>query len=117
MNLLTALLSSAGVGLHLAAWILAIIRWRTSGMPHESYGLMAAGSLMFSLSAVVSRSVGFAAFQAGLTGIYAWLWWKGRRRGRMKKAAKELGEKSRARVQALVDQLTPSPIPTPGGAS
>jgi hypothetical protein len=34
----------------------------------------------------------------------------------LKKAALELGEKSKARIQELVDNLTPSPIPSPVGA-
>lgn len=49
--------------------------------------------------------------------ILAIWWWRRNGGGKgLKKAAKELGEKSRAKVQELVDNLTPSPIPSPVGA-
>lgn len=54
----------------------------------------------------------------GAAALYTYLWWKHRRKGGWKKGARELGEKSKARVQALVEQMTPSPIPSPvGGGS
>lgn len=116
MNLLTTVLSSTGFGLHAAAWGLAIARWRTSGIPHQSYGLMACGSFLLFLSACLDHSIGFAALQAALAGIYVWLWWRNGGGRRMKKIARELGAKSKARVDALVEQMQPSPISVPGGA-
>lgn len=60
-------------------------------------------------------------FGSALTGLaaayFTWLWWRNRRSGRGRKAFAELGAKSRARVQSLVDQMTPSPIPSPVGAA
>lgn len=57
---------------------------------------------------------------AVITGVFAviaaYYWWKNRRKGKWKRAAKELGAKSRARVEALARQMTPSPIPSPVGA-
>lgn len=52
-----------------------------------------------------------------LAAAYTVAWWHNRRKGRGKKALKEQGDKSRRRVQALVDQMTPSPIPSPVGGS
>lgn len=61
-----------------------------------------------------------AIYPAAVFGVLAVLatrrWWNGRRKGRGRKALKELGDKSRRRVQALVDRMTPSPIPSPAGA-
>src|SRR6266498_5768978 len=46
----------------------------------------------------------------------AYMWWKNRRKGGWKKAARRIGAKSKAWVEALVRQITPSPIPSPVGA-
>lgn len=60
----------------------------------------------------------FGATVLGLLGAYwTWQWWKNRRNGRGRKALKDLGAKSRARIEALVEQMTPSPIPSPAGGA
>lgn len=52
------------------------------------------------------------------TVYFAVQWWRNRRNGRWKKAAKQLGAKTRARVASLVENMTRSPIPSPvGGGS
>jgi hypothetical protein len=111
------LLGMFGTGVSVAGTAVLIARWSQPGIPHETYGLWALGSLALFVANVLDGSMGWVIFQGSCAVIYAWLWWRGRRNGRMKKAAKELGAKSRARVEALVEQLTPSPIPTPGGTS
>ncbi len=43
--------------------------------------------------------------------VAIWLWWNNPNGGgKAKKAARELGDKSRARVRALVDALMPQPV-------
>lgn len=49
--------------------------------------------------------------------VAAYLWWRNRRKGGWKRAARELGAKSQARVEALLENMSPSPIPSPVGAS
>lgn len=84
---------------------------------HIGNGLYAIGNWLSFLAKVMDTSPGWAAFFGLLATWFTWLWWKNRRKGRGRKALRELGAKSRARVQALVDQMTPSPIPSPAGAS
>lgn len=49
-----------------------------------------------------------------LAAVCTYMWWRHRDRdGKGKKALKELGAKSRARIASLVEQMTPSPIQTP----
>ncbi len=45
--------------------------------------------------------------------FFMWLWWKNRRKGQGKRAMKTLGAKSRAKIEVMARQLTPSPIPSP----
>lgn len=106
-----------GICLSAAGWAVLIARWSEPGMPHETYGFWALSATAFCVYDVVTSSTGWAVFQGSLAAYWAWKWWQGRRKGRMKRAAKELGAKSRARVEALVERLSPSPIPVPGGAS
>jgi hypothetical protein len=58
-------------------------------------------------------------FGAALNGVWiaglVWNYFKHGGGKGLKKAALELGEKSRARIQTLVDNLDPSPIPSPVG--
>jgi predicted negative regulator of RcsB-dependent stress response len=65
----------------------------------------------------VERLAGTGVIFFALAAYFTWQWWKHRRNGRMKKAAKALGAKSKARVEALVRQMTRSPIPSPVGAA
>lgn len=64
---------------------------------------------------VMDHAVIGQAIQCVVGVLNAWLWWRNGGGGRFKRAARELGEKSKARVQALVEQMTPSPIPSPAG--
>jgi hypothetical protein len=110
LNLTSSCLSIAG-------WVPAIRRWSDPETPQVTYGLWAVACGLAFIGDVLEGSIGWAIFQGSLSAFWAWMWWRNRRKGRMKKVAKKLGAKSRARVQALVDQLTPSPIPAPGGVS
>ena len=113
----TLVMNLTSVGLAAAGWVILIRRWSQPGMPHETYGFWALSATGFCVYDVITGNTGWAVFQGCLAAYWAWMWWRGRRKGRMKKAAKELGAKSRARIDALVERLSPSPIPTPGGAS
>lgn len=53
---------------------------------------------------------------AVFTGFCAHKWWNNRRKGGWKRAARQLGAKAKAAIDAMVRQLTPSPIPSPAGA-
>lgn len=109
-------LNLVGIFLSAAGWALVSTRRSEQGMPHETYGFWSLSSACFFLYNVFTHSPGWATFQGSLAAYWAWMWWRGRRKGRMKKALKELGAKSQARVDALVERLTPSPIPSPAGA-
>lgn len=80
-----------------------------------TYGTYAIACWLAFLSNVIDRSPDWATWSGLLAVVCTYLWWKNRREGRGKKAAKALGAKSKARVQALVRQMTPSPIPSPVG--
>jgi membrane associated rhomboid family serine protease len=111
------LLVATGVGLSAAGWCVLIMRWSQPGVPHQTCGFWAVSSLAGFIADVLTGDTGWAIVQGVSAAIWTWMWWRGHRKGRMKKAAKALGEKSRARVQALADRLERSPIPVPGGAS
>lgn len=66
--------------------------------------------------AVLAGSMYGEVLHGSLAVMFAWLWWRNGGGRRMKKAARELGAKSKARVAALVGNLKPSPVPTPGSA-
>lgn len=77
-------------------------------------GLQAIGMWIGFVSVVADGSMW--ATVNGLLAIWCtYVWWKNRRNGRGKKALRELGARSRARVEAMVRQMTPSPIPSPVG--
>ena len=68
--------------------------------------------------ATATMAVGFAIgdnqmahFFAGMTAVIIWIWWNGDDGKRKRRAARQLGDKSRARIQALVRQLAPAPNP------
>ena len=77
-------------------------------------GMCAVGWWLWFLSDVMG---GFrTAVVSGLMAIlYSWLWWKNRRNRKRRRALRDLGAKSRARIEAMVRQMTPSPIPSPAG--
>lgn len=93
------------VGLALVLFAL----FRTWGQGSYS-GMYAVGNGLQTLSFAVRGDVLWAtAF--GLVTVWAlWMWWRRGGGDKTKKAARELGAKSRARVQALVDAITPAPL-------
>lgn len=85
---------------------------------HIADGLYAVGLWIGFIANVIDTSPVWAAVYGLGAAYYTWRWWKNRRNGRMRKALRELGAKSRAKVQVLVDRITRSPAPAPsGGAS
>ncbi|WP_433225429.1 hypothetical protein [Actinomadura formosensis] len=57
-----------------------------------------------------------ASIICGLLAVwFTWEWWRRRRGGRGREVLRELGAKSRARIEAMVRQMSPSPIPSPAG--
>lgn len=83
---------------------------------HLSDGLYAVGYGLCFLSSVMDADPISAVVFGLIAAFHARRWWKNRRNGRGRRALRELGDKSRRRIQALVDQMTPSPIPSPAGA-
>ncbi|WP_141576199.1 hypothetical protein [Actinomadura sp. WMMA1423] len=83
---------------------------------HIADGFYALGLWLAFIANVIDVSPVWSAIYGLAAAYYTWRWWKNRRNGRGRKALRELGAKSRARVQALVDRMTPSPIPSPAGA-
>lgn len=82
---------------------------------HLSNALYAVGCWIAFVTAVLDGDAFFTAANGLLAAWFTWKWWKNRRSGRGKRALKDLGAKSRARIERLVRQMTPSPIPTPVG--
>lgn len=109
-------LFTVSLGFSLAGLLLLIVRWREPGIPHETYGLWALANVAACVGNALIGSTAWATLEGILAIVWGYLWWRGCRKGRMKKAAKALGEKSRARIRALADRLDRSPIPAPGGA-
>jgi len=89
--------------------------WRLTFCDVVSLVLLTAGDIML-------HAWAWAAFAAGLAVMAAWLWWRGGR-GKRRRAARELGAKSRALVAGLVARAREGarprrrPIPVPGGAA
>lgn len=83
-----------------------------------AHGLYAIGCGLSFVASVLEADALGTAINGLFTAWFTWLWWKNRRNGRRKRAMKDLGAKSRARIEAMVRQMTPSPIPSPvGGAA
>ena len=82
---------------------------------------VAAGALLTAGNLALGSRFG-AAWTAALTVLVAWKWWKGGR-GKHRRAARELGAKSRALVAGLVERAGEGAqprrrlIPAPGGAA
>lgn len=81
------------------------------------YGFAAVLNGAVFLMLIFDGQPGWAALSGIAAAINAYMWWRNRRKGKWKRAARELGAKSKARVEALARQMTPSPIPSPAGAS
>lgn len=70
------------------------------------------GFIQFLVKVALGESSG-AVFTGTLSAVVAYLWWRNRRKGGWKKAVRQLGAKSRARIEQLVENMTPSPLPSP----
>lgn len=71
-------------------------------------------ALTASSCALDGRPVGAALFGAAAA-LCAWSWWRGGGGKGGRRAARALGAKSTALLQALTRRLTPPPAPTPEG--
>ncbi|GAA4626721.1 hypothetical protein GCM10023196_036110 [Actinoallomurus vinaceus] len=116
MSAVMAALSVAGSAFSFGGLALVILRWSDLEARHLAYGLYAIGNWLSFIYQAVGGDLGWAVFDGSLAAFYTWLWWRGRRNGRGKRVAKELGAKSRARIEVMARRMTPSPIPTPAGA-
>lgn len=78
-----------------------------------SYGVSTLGFWITFISQVLAGNHIWAIIFGidALVGMY--LWWKGRNNRKRGKALARLGAKSRAIINAMVEKLTPSPIPSP----
>lgn len=85
------------------------------GEKSTTYGLFALGWWVTFISRVLDPSPLWTSISGLLAVLYTYLWWRNRRGGRGRKTLRELGAKSRARVEALARNMTPSPIPSPAG--
>lgn len=94
----------------------AMFFWFT-GRSTRGDGIAVISNLFCAMSNFMDGRLGWGAFNATTAALLAWAWWNKGGGKRTKKAARELGAKSRARVEDLVRQMTPSPIPNLGGAS
>lgn len=110
VTLATTLAYSAAAPTILGAFYLLVRRDETAAL--GAYAI--AGWLAF-LSNVIDWSPRWSTWCGLLAAFCTYQWWKNRRNGRWKRAARQLGAKSKARVQALVRRITPSPIPSPAG--
>lgn len=102
---MSALTLAIGVIVNLA---MASFFYRFCGHRGRDFGLLAIGCLI----SVLFNS------QTGLIGVaiaLAFWWWTGGG-GRGRKVARRLGDKGKALVRALVDQLSPAPQPSGAGA-
>jgi hypothetical protein len=81
---------------------------------HTLIGVFAVASWTAVIDDVLSHDPIRMAIEGALALWWTWLWWNNRN-GQDRRAARELGEKSRARIRALVTSLTPSPAPSPAG--
>lgn len=71
---------------------------------------MAAGGFLMAVSCMLSSSYIGAGIHTATTVANLWSWWNDPNGGgRAKRAARQLGEASRTRVQALVDAIAPQP--------
>jgi hypothetical protein len=110
-SILSSVLGWAGVGVALVGNFCML----TGRDKAVEFGFYAVGSWLVYFANIIDFSLGWAVVFGAIAVLCTYAWWKNRRKGRGKKALKQIGAKSRARVQALVRQMTPSPIPSPAG--
>lgn len=80
------------------------------GKRQTSYAFMAAGSWILLAAAVATDDLLMGSINGLAAVLMTWLWWKGG--GRARRAFRQLGAKSTARISALVRNLAPTPAPT-----
>jgi hypothetical protein len=107
MSYLDIMLDAVGTGLYIVSFFPPL----RTGLALASFA-----AVTLFVAAVVDGSTIAAVIQGFFAATFAWLWWRNGGGHGMKKAAKSLGAKSKARVDALVKKIEPSPIPAPGGA-
>ena len=116
MLIVTAVLACFGP-ISLVALVMIVVG-HVAGRPeleHRGNGL---GAVSFTLVAAGDALVGQYLWAAvgAIAAIWCAIdWWHNRRNGKWKRAARALGAKSKARVEALIENMTPSPIPSPVG--
>jgi hypothetical protein len=96
---------------------LVMVIFGDSERTHQGNALFALANWTQFVVETIRGDTFWAVLDGLLAAWFTWLWWKNRRKGRGRKALKELGDKSRRRVQVLVEQMTPSPVPTPAGSA
>ncbi len=88
-------------------WIAGFL-YRANG-PKTEYGCGIVGWSLMLISSVLTGDLIYASI-CGLAIAYCvWQWWRNGGGKDLKKAARELGDESRQRVQALVNALQPQP--------
>ena len=83
------------------------IRERT-GSNHGNLVAVFGSGLAALGSALAHEHVGMGAWSL-CSAVWIWIWWTGGGGKDLKKAARELGDESRQRIQALVNALQPAP--------
>lgn len=106
-----AALAPMALGLYFA---IAAYRGRPE-LKSPCYASYAVGWWMCFLAQVMEGDPVWAALDGLVAAAYTVAWWRNRRKGRGRRALREIGAKSRARIEAMVRQITPSPIPSPTG--
>lgn len=102
------------VGLSVVLTFLGVLSGSGRWDPLDEVSYLA-GCWLWFLSMVVQGEAALSAWSGMWAAYFTWRWWNGPRNRRHRKALRELGAKARARIEAMVRQITPSPIPSPAG--
>lgn len=78
-------------------------------------GFMFFSELFLFLGDVTINNFPWVIISGLLTVYWGWQWWKNRKKGKWLNAAKYYGDKSKAKIKEMVDNMSPSPTPTPIG--
>jgi O-antigen/teichoic acid export membrane protein len=88
-------------------------------LSHTSDGLLVVGYTLSAIWSAASGDVAGAVFGSFLAALFAWLWWRNRRR--RDRAPRSIGDKTRRIIAALVAKVReaakprPALRPAPGG--
>ncbi len=94
------------IGLALLGVFLAMF---TDQYESHTWGIFIISNALSFIHAVMDNAPS-GAMVSGLCAVYCgYKWWHSGPGGKIKKAAKELGDKSRQKIQAMVDSLAPTP--------